>query len=292
MYFIKSGRVLLKASNGAIFRAYPLGSYFGEIELLENSNRSSIAQVSTKPAELLTLSKKCLELMFKEFPEIMEELTRVAKIRKKLNNDAMDHVLKLKVDDSSSEEDSSSESQNLEEEPLKPPDWLIRRDTGIFVSHMTISPNKVKNISKWSKAVKDSKRARSVFNNQSTETLIARQRSMKKLASFKYLKSKKDKLLRIRKAMKVEEDQKRKIEILDDLTLFEDSEQESKVLDFPVQGLFGDLMEIDGILNDHADDSAYLMKQIEVVDLKIIEDCKRLQEYCRSKGLVESTYEM
>ena len=222
----------------------------------------------------------------------MEELTRVAKIRKKLNNDAMDHVLKLKVDDSSSEEDSSSESQNLEEEPLKPPDWLIRRDTGIFVSHMTISPNKVKNISKWSKAVKDSKRARSVFNNQSTETLIARQRSMKKLASFKYLKSKKDKLLRIRKAMKVEEDQKRKIEILDDLTLFEDSEQESKVLDFPVQGLFGDLMEIDGILNDHADDSAYLMKQIEVVDLKIIEDGKRLQEYCRSKGLVESTYEM
>lgn len=278
---------MLKASNGAIFRAYPTGSYFGEIELLDDSFRSSAAQVSTKPAELLTLSKKNLETIFSEFPEIKLEFTDLAKIRKKLNKDAMEHVLKLEVSGSNQslnpESESESEPEQEQEEPINTPNWLLRKDTGVLVSHMTISPNKVKNLSKWSKAVKETQRTRSVMLNQDAQMLIERQRSMKKQASLKFMKNKKLKLQMIRKAMKVEPNRKSENLESEDFSGFDD---ELSVEDFgkeeKIRGIFGAIFEMDEIIEDRAEEVKDILKKLELTDKGIIEDFKRLEDILKS----------
>lgn len=285
VFFIKYGRVLLKAMNGGIFRAYPTGSYFGEIELLDDTNRTSAAQVSTKPAELLTLSKKNLETIFFEFPEIKLEFSDLAKIRKKLNNEAMEHVLHLEVSDSqnnsaSSESESEPEQEQEQEAIIKPPDWLLRRDTGVFVSHMTVSPKKVKNLSKWSKAVKNSQRTRSMMLNQNAQMLIERQRSMRKQASLKYLKSKKNKLQRIKKAMKFVEDDKRQLINIQESEIFDSFDEDNKFdQQIKTKGIFSAVVEMDEIIGDRTEEVNFILKKIEHVEKGIIDDFKRLQEF-------------
>ena len=226
MFFIKSGRVFLKASNRVAFRSYANGAYFGEIELLENIPRLSYAQTSPSPSEFLSLSKPNLQLILEEFPNINEEFTKISAVRKKVNSEAMTHALELlslnlgpDLDDSLHSSSSSSlsepeeEFQNINNKGNHISTVLMRRDTGVLVSHLTYSPKKVKNIESWTKALKGKNRSKTELSSEAATLMMERQKSLRRQASLKNRKEVKHRLVQIKKAMKVgvnEEEGRRK----------------------------------------------------------------------------------
>ena len=98
VYFIIFGRVNLKASNGVVFKTYVQGSYFGEVEILENTNRTYTVQVSSPTAELLAMSKAIFWSMMEEFPQVAQELIETARLRNLKNTEAKLHALSLLQD--------------------------------------------------------------------------------------------------------------------------------------------------------------------------------------------------
>lgn len=79
VYFILTGRVSYKSSQGIIFRVFIQGSYFGEVEILENVSRRYTAIITSKVAELMVMTKETLWSMMEEFPEIALEVIETAK---------------------------------------------------------------------------------------------------------------------------------------------------------------------------------------------------------------------
>lgn len=288
VFFIKSGRIMLKASNGVTFRAYPIGSYFGEIELLNSTPRNSSAQVSTKPAELLTLSKKNLEIIFKEFPEIGFELNDVAQIRKQVNEESMSHVLKLQLTSNEPEDSLKSESLSEPEEEedvsARNKTWLSRRDTGVMVSNMAISQHKVKNISRWSKAVQESGRSKTLCSKQNALLLLERKKNMKRQASVRTRKEPKYKLAKSPKAMDNGEKPRLKIPI-DEIDIQEDVY--TRILPIPlndmqVSGLLDEVASIDNLMLDHSSKSLDTMHKISTIQQEIIDDMEYLENFISS----------
>lgn len=95
VYFIVNGRVNLKASNNVTFKTYVQGSYFGEVEILENSLRSYTVQVASPRAELLAMSKAMFWSMMEEFPQVAQEVIETARLRNFKNMEAKQHALSL-----------------------------------------------------------------------------------------------------------------------------------------------------------------------------------------------------
>lgn len=95
VYFLVTGRVNLKATNGIAFKTYVQGSYFGEVEILENSARTYTVQVASPTAELLAMSKAVFWSMMEEFPQVAQEVIETARLRTLKNNEAKQHALSL-----------------------------------------------------------------------------------------------------------------------------------------------------------------------------------------------------
>ena len=57
IYFLLSGRVIMKDKCNAIFKTYVEGSYFGEVEVINKCNRMSSAQAETA-CQLMSLEKE------------------------------------------------------------------------------------------------------------------------------------------------------------------------------------------------------------------------------------------
>lgn len=85
MYFIKTGRIcFIYGKQKMIFKSMIPGSYFGEIELIENTPRE-FAVASQEDAELLTMSKNVFDYMMSQYPSVAIILKKVAIERKKRN---------------------------------------------------------------------------------------------------------------------------------------------------------------------------------------------------------------
>jgi CRP-like cAMP-binding protein len=95
VYFLVTGRVNLKAANGIAFKTYVQGSYFGEVEILENTVRTYTVQVASPIAELLAMSKAVFWSMMEEFPQVAQEVIETARLRTLKNNEAKQHALSL-----------------------------------------------------------------------------------------------------------------------------------------------------------------------------------------------------
>ena len=102
VYFMTRGKVNLLISEIA-FKTYVEGSYFGEVEILENKTRSCTVKAHKDGADFLVLSKQNFLKTLEEFPKIAEELKETAKIRAIKNQEAKEAVLKLGTAKSSSE---------------------------------------------------------------------------------------------------------------------------------------------------------------------------------------------
>jgi len=95
VYFLVTGRVNLKASNGIAFKTYVQGSYFGESEILENTTRTYTVQIASPIAELLAMSKAVFWSMMEEFPQVAQEVIETARLRTLKNSEAKQHALSL-----------------------------------------------------------------------------------------------------------------------------------------------------------------------------------------------------
>ena len=88
MYFLTAGRVHLKTEESIVFKTYIQGSYFGEIELLTETERECTVQVCSQQAEFLSLTKSNFYKVLKEFPDIGKEIRQTAHLRAIRNEEA------------------------------------------------------------------------------------------------------------------------------------------------------------------------------------------------------------
>jgi len=88
MYYLTVGRVHLKTDDAIVFKTYIQGSYFGEIELLTDSERECTVQICSPQAEFLSLSKSNFHKVMKEFPDIGKEIRQTAHLRAIRNDEA------------------------------------------------------------------------------------------------------------------------------------------------------------------------------------------------------------
>eukprot|EP01017_Pseudomicrothorax_dubius_P021634 TRINITY_DN2328_c0_g2_i4.p1 TRINITY_DN2328_c0_g2~~TRINITY_DN2328_c0_g2_i4.p1 ORF type:complete len:833 (+),score=237.86 TRINITY_DN2328_c0_g2_i4:185-2683(+) len=82
IYFIHKGRIYFVTEDNCPFISIIEGSYFGEIEILENTKRWCFAQ-SKGETILLVLHKSHFLQYLREFPELEEDVKRFADERKK-----------------------------------------------------------------------------------------------------------------------------------------------------------------------------------------------------------------
>mgnify|MGYP000936582862 CR=1 FL=1 len=75
VFFLSSGFINFKASNGIIFHTVSDGAIFGEVEAILNVVRIGTAQAAV-PTKLFSLEKKLFHEMIKDFPEVGQQLTR------------------------------------------------------------------------------------------------------------------------------------------------------------------------------------------------------------------------
>lgn len=183
VYFIKSGRVHLKAINNVVFRTYVQGSYFGEIEIIENLPRDSTATIASTESQMLLLKKTEFFQVINEFPDIKDETWAIAKVRKIKLNEGKIHVLdlynqtSLKQENSLFTESNSSDFEHDHEKRLK----FNRKDTAVLVSMQNESERKKQNRKLWS-SVLDKDPKESIF--QSHKNMIKIERNINRSSSL------------------------------------------------------------------------------------------------------------
>ncbi|OMJ95537.1 hypothetical protein SteCoe_1141 [Stentor coeruleus] len=159
IFFINKGRANFKAENNLVFRTFTQGSYFGEIEVIENCPRKSTVISASIEFEALILAKSDCLIIFDCFPEIFSEIKRTAEICKEIHNQSKLKVQSLQAnnieDDSLVSEfsDSSEGSSIFNRSNDKIKCELLRKDTGIMISVKNDTFEKRKNRALWSCAV-------------------------------------------------------------------------------------------------------------------------------------------
>ncbi|OMJ89843.1 hypothetical protein SteCoe_7925 [Stentor coeruleus] len=159
IFFINKGRANFKAENNLVFRTYTQGSYFGEIEVIENRPRESTVISASIEFEVLTLIKSDCLTIFDCFPEIFSEIKNTANIRKEIHTQSKLKVQSLRKNDIENDSlvsdfsDSSEGSSIFNRSNDKIKCELLRKDTGIMISVQHDTFQKRKNRALWSCAV-------------------------------------------------------------------------------------------------------------------------------------------
>lgn len=162
IYLISSGSVFLNIQRDVVFRVYFQGSYFGEIEILESTNRNCTATIGTRNAELYAISKIDLMGALKEYPQVFDEFYNIARIRaikhEESKEEALLDIKRCKkyenISDSLSESFTSKEESESEyKQSLYDEFRFNRRDTALLISLQNDTPFKRKNRHIWSTAL-------------------------------------------------------------------------------------------------------------------------------------------
>ena len=97
VYFIVSGRVaLITGKYNTCFKTLVEGSYFGEIEIYENSSRATTVQACTE-CHLLTISKDDFEGIMSIFPDYDKEFREIAQKKLEKINESLEHIKDLQT---------------------------------------------------------------------------------------------------------------------------------------------------------------------------------------------------
>ena len=94
IYFIVEGRCVLMINEKHVIKKLQRGSYFGEIEVIQQIPRKFTVSAATD-VELLTMNKRILYVIKSDFPAVYEEMKEVAATRNHLNEKTKDQFLKL-----------------------------------------------------------------------------------------------------------------------------------------------------------------------------------------------------
>ena len=152
VHFIKSGRVMMKIRDDLIFRTFNEGSYFGEIEIFEDTYRDSTAFVGSKIADIYTLNKLYFLQILKDYEEIYEQTLSIAKIRKAKNDQCISEILEELCPQNDSLKTDSDDSSPAREESSG--SYVLKRhDTAIMISLQHDNPSKQKNRELWQNAL-------------------------------------------------------------------------------------------------------------------------------------------
>ena len=152
IYFLNKGRVNFNLET-IHFRTYHQGSYFGEIELIEGTNRENTTIAGTKEIEVFILLKKDFELIPENFPEVYSEIIHYAKSRKEKNKQSLQQISNLMNQDSFEDDCSSNLSSLLKTSNDQEKQKLLRRDTAVMISVKNDNEDKKRNRALWSSAV-------------------------------------------------------------------------------------------------------------------------------------------
>ena len=175
VYFIKLGKVHLKMNGKIVFRVYLKGSYFGEVEVLENINRESSATIGSQAAEVYILSKTDFFEVLKEYPDIMKTIKDIAMIRKikhsESKNLAINNMKEFQNSDSFIDDSISAESLNNYE-------VLNRNDTAVMISVQRDNPEKRFNRKIWSNAMKKKTKNDKILRTKSKTEAFGQKKSL------------------------------------------------------------------------------------------------------------------
>ena len=94
IYFIVSGRCVVMIENQHVVKRLQKGSYFGEIEVIEQVPRKFTVKTAND-SDLLTMSKRIFTVIKGEFQSVYAEMVEIALIRDKLNTKAKAQFLKM-----------------------------------------------------------------------------------------------------------------------------------------------------------------------------------------------------
>lgn len=153
-----------------------------------------------------------------------------------------------------------------------------------MVSNMAISQHKVKNISRWSKAVQESGRSKTLCSKQNALLLLERKKNMKRQASVRTKKEPKFKLAKSPKAMDNGEKPRLKIPI-NEIDIQEDAYTRIlpiPLIDMQVSGLLDEVASIDNLMLDHSSKSLDTMHKISTIQQDIIDDMEYLENFISS----------
>ena len=162
VYFLTKGRVNLLTYNGLVFKTYVQGSYFGEVEILENKTRSCTVQAHLEGAEFLVLSKRHFFMLIDEFPKIGEEIKETARLRSLKNTEAKELVLKQTDSTESELKNRLTSKINNEKTTINNVKPFERMKTKRF------SIKKERNRKMWQNLIKDETKATIPSNNKTT----------------------------------------------------------------------------------------------------------------------------
>lgn len=94
IYFIVEGRCVVMVNDKHVIKKLQRGSYFGEIEVIQQIPRKFTVSAGTD-VELLTMNKRILFVIKTDFPAVYEEMKEVAATRNHLNDKAKEQFIKL-----------------------------------------------------------------------------------------------------------------------------------------------------------------------------------------------------
>ncbi len=96
IYMILNGRVnFIMDVNECVFKSWPQGSYFGEIEIIFQKKRICTAKAEQE-CDIFTLNKKFYQtLIFNDYPEIEKQLREMAIEREAKINDTLAKARKV-----------------------------------------------------------------------------------------------------------------------------------------------------------------------------------------------------
>jgi hyperpolarization activated cyclic nucleotide-gated potassium channel 1 len=167
VYFIKSGKVLLKNDSGVAFWVYPKGNYFGDIEVLMGGHRLCTASVGTPEAEIYSINHRYFIDLLKECEPIFETTKTLAEARKLKILESLKDVEGNLNTCSFASEDIEDETL-IKEEPLN----MARKDTGYQMSLKNDNPIKRKNRKLWGTVIFG--RSLMKIRNKKSKTLLLR----------------------------------------------------------------------------------------------------------------------
>lgn len=94
IYFIVEGRCVVMVNEKHVIKKLQRGSYFGEIEVIQQIPRKFTVSAATD-VELLSMNKRILFVIKTDFPSVYEEMKEVAATRNHLNEKAKEQFLHL-----------------------------------------------------------------------------------------------------------------------------------------------------------------------------------------------------
>lgn len=94
LYFIVEGRCAVMVNDKHVIKKLQRGSYFGEIEVIQQIPRKFTVSAGTD-VELLSMNKRILLVIKTDFPSVYEEMKEVAATRNHLNDKTKEQFMKL-----------------------------------------------------------------------------------------------------------------------------------------------------------------------------------------------------